>query len=210
MKLFRTSLVVLVALAALALSPVRGAASGDRTTALVNGHGRGVLTDPDGNEFRLRHYGVFGAVRRDGSAKGSIHFLWRGSFPEVWGDPVCEGTCDTITLTGRIESGSVAADGTLTLSGTAREVDWRRGKVVFDSGFDEPFSVVAGGRLGRNEFILQWCLLPEFSIEGPIGVRLEDRGDDDDDDGRQTASAKGPALMASPLAASSVGRSACA
>ena len=86
-----------------------------------------------------------GKVAGDGSARGRIHFLWRGSFPEVWGDPVCEGTCDTIVLTGKVDSGSVASDGTVTLSGTAREMDKRRGRVVFDSGFDEPFSIVAGG-----------------------------------------------------------------
>ena len=174
MKLVRSSLVLLVALVALAFIPVTLSASGHNVDAVVMGHGRGVLTDPDGNEFRLKHFGVLGIVKDGGSARGSIHFLWRGSFPEVWGDPVCEGTCDAITLTGRIESGSVASDGTVTVSGTAREVDWRRGRVVFDSGFDEPFSIVAGGRLGKDNFSLQWCLLPAFQIEGPIGVRVKD------------------------------------
>lgn len=108
--------------------------------------------------------------------------LWHGSFPELWGDPACGGTCDTIILTGTIESGSVGPDGTVTLSGTAREIDKRRGEVVFDSGSDEPFYIVAGGSQGDETFILQWCFLPEFQIEGSLRVRVDD-GDNDHDDG---------------------------
>jgi hypothetical protein len=141
--------------------------------ATVKGGGKGVLTDPDGNQFRLKSFRVQGTVRDDGSASGRIRFRWTGSFAEVWGDPVCGGTCDTIILVGRVDSGSVAADGTVTLSGTAREVDKRRGRIVFDSGLDEPFSVVAGGSQGKNHFSLQWCLLPEFQIQGSIRVRAE-------------------------------------
>ena len=138
--------------------------------AVVKGGGKGVLTDPDGKAFPLKHFRVRGIVAHDGSAKGRILFVWKGSFPEVWGDPVCAGACDTIILTGKVTSGSVAADGTVTLSGTAREVDTRRGRVVFDSGFDEPFSIVAGGRM-HDRFILQWCLLPAFEIAGSIRAK---------------------------------------
>ena len=131
----------------------------------------GVLTDPDGKAFPLKYFRVRGTVAHDGSARGWILFVWKGSFPEIWGDPVCAGACDTIILAGKVTSGSVAADGTVTLSGTAREVDTRRGRVVFDSGFDEPFSIVAGGSLERDHFVLQWCLLPEFQIAGSIRVK---------------------------------------
>ena len=132
----------------------------------------------------------------DGSARGRIRFVWHGPFAEVWGDPVCAGSCDTIALTGEIESGSVASDGTVTLSGTAREVDKRRGDVAFDSGFDEPFSIVAGGSRGKDNFTLQWCLLPEFQIEGSIRVQLdEDAGDSGGSRGRR-------ATTSAPAAAS--------
>ncbi len=172
------ALAVLVALTAVvtavsAASAARSSSS-HHPAAVVKGGGKGVLTDPDGNSFRLGHFRVRGVVADHGSAWGTIRFVWRGSFPEVWGDPVCAGTCDTITLTGKVESGSVASDGTVTLSGTAREIDKRRGRVIFDSGFDEPFSIVAGGSQGDDEFILQWCLLPEFQIEGSIRVRVDD------------------------------------
>ena len=160
----------------LALIPFVGAApaaaSEGHVAAVVKGEGRGVLTDPDGNEFRLKSFRVHATVADDGSASGRIRFEWRGSFPEVWGDPVCEGTCTKITLTGQVESGSVASDGTVTLSGTARENDKRHGDVVFDSGFDEPFSIVAGGSHGEDTFVLQWCLLPEFQIAGSMRVSL--------------------------------------
>ena len=67
----------------------------------------------------------------------------------------------------------------MTLSGTAREIDKRRGRVIFDSGFDEPFSIVAGGSQGRNSFVLQWRLLPEFQIDGRIRVWADDHRDED-------------------------------
>ena len=92
----------------------------------------------------------------------------------MWGDPVCEGTCDTIVLTGKVTSGSVAADGTVTLVGTAREIDKRRGEVIFDSEFDEPFTIVVGGSRPDDSFVLQWCLLPPFDIEGRMRVEIHD------------------------------------
>ena len=67
--------------------------------------------------------------------------------------------------------------------------------MVFDSGFDEPFYIVAGGSRDEDNFILQWCLLPEFLIYGSLRVEVED-GDDVDDDRRAlgaTASSLGEA-----------------
>ena len=172
------ALVALVAVVGAASAvATAGSASADEL-AVVNGGGHGMLTDPDGNTFPLKSFKVRGVVEEDGSARGRILFVWRGSFPEVWGDPVCEGTCDRIVLKGKIESGSVAADGTVRLSGTLREIDTRRGEVVFDSGFDEPFSVVVGGSQGKDRFILQWCLLPEFGMQGSMRVKID--GDSDD------------------------------
>lgn len=175
------AIVVLVALIAVvgsvSAASAAGSASADKA-AVVEGGGSGMLTDPDGKAFALNSFRVHGAVKDNGSARGKIRFVWRGSFPEVWGDPVCEGTCDTIVLKGKIESGSVAADGTVTLSGTAREVDKRRGEVVFDSGFDEPFHIVVGGSQGEDRFILQWCLLPEFQIDGSIRAKIDDDEND--------------------------------
>jgi hypothetical protein len=153
-----------------------------------------VLTDPDGNDFPLSSFRVRGIVTDSGWAKGKIRFRWRGSFPQVWGDPACLGLCDTVMLTGSIQSGCVDSDGTVTLSGTAREIDKRLGVVLFDSGFDEPFSIVAGGSRGANNFILQWCLLPEFLIHASLRVRVD--GDDIDEDLRElhaTASSPGGA-----------------
>ncbi len=176
---------LIAAVGAASVSAAAGSARADDAAAVVKGGGRGVLTDPDGNEFPLKSFRVRGVVRHDGSARGGIHFRWRGSFPQVWGDPVCGGACDTIVLVGKVTSGSVASDGAVTLSGTAREIDKRRGKVVFDSGFDEPFSIVAGGSQGDDTFILQWCLLPEFEIEGAIGVEVGEG--DDTEHGRREA-----------------------
>jgi hypothetical protein len=185
----------LAALFSMAFALTAGLASANDPAAVVKGGGSGVLTDPGGNDFPVTSFRVRGVVADDGSAKGKIRFRWRGSFPEIWGDPACEGTCDTVTLTGNIESGSVASDGTVTLSGTAREIDRRRGEVLFDSGFDEPFYIVAGGSRHEDDFILQWCLLPEFQLYGSLSVEVED-GDDDDEDRREqgvTASSFGGA-----------------
>ena len=185
----------LAALFSMAFALTAGWASANDPAAVVKGGGSGVLTDPDGKDFPVTSFRVRGVVADDGSAKGKIRFRWRGSFPEVWGDPACEGTCDTVTLTGNIESGSVASDGTVTLSGTAREIDRRRGEVLFDSGFDEPFYIVAGGSRDEDNFILQWCLLPEFQLYGSLSVEVED-ADDGDEDRRElgaTASSLGGA-----------------
>ena len=179
-RLGRAAVVLAASIAVLAAAPAAAASesgSADKV-ARVKGGGSGVLTDPDGNTFPLDSFRVHAAVNDDGSAAGKVRFVWRGSFPEVWGDPACEGTCDTVVLKGEVESGSVAADGTVTLSGTAREVDKRGGEVVFDSDFDEPFSIEAGGSQGKDRFIVQWCDLPPFQIEGSIRVNtnLHDKG----------------------------------
>ena len=155
------AIVASIGMGVAAASAGAGSASGDHVAAVVTGAAGGVLTDPDGNEFSFRSFFVRAVLGGNGEATGRVRFVWRGSFPAVWGDPVCEGTCDAIILDGAVQSGSIAADGTVTLSGTAREVDTRQGKVVFDSGFDEPFSITVGGSLGPDNFItLQWCLLP--------------------------------------------------
>lgn len=181
-RLERPIAVLVALIAAVGAASASAAAWSHDAAAIVKGGGRGVLIDPDGNEFRLNSFRVRGTVEDDASATGKIRFVWRGSFPRVWGDPVCEGRCDTIILTGTVKSGSVAPDGAVTLSGVAREVDKRRGEVVFDSGFDEPFSIVAGGSHEEDSFVLQWCLLPEFQIEGSIDVEVN--GDDREDDER--------------------------
>ena len=178
------ALIAVIGVASAAAAPGSGPAD---KIARVTGGGTGVLTDPDGKAFLLDFFRVRGVVKDNGSARGEIRFEWRGPFAEVWGDPVCGGTCDTIVLRGRIQSGSVAPDGTVTLSGTAREVDKRGGDVVFDSDFDEPFSIVAGGSQGEDRFILQWCLLPEFQVTGPLRVKVHDHDGDDED--RHLASA---------------------
>jgi hypothetical protein len=85
------------------------------------------------------------------------------------------------------------------LSGTAREIDWRKGEVLFDSGFDEPFYVVAGASRDEDNFILQWCFLPEFQLFGSLSVELED-ADDGDEVRRElgaTASSLGGAFCSS-------------
>jgi len=160
--------IALIAMMAPALAAEAAGSGSAGTSARVHGNGSGVLIDPDGNSFPLRSYQVRGVVTNDGSATGEILLLWRGAFPRVWGDPACEGTCDTVILNGEVQSGSVAADGTVTLSGTAREVDQRRGRVIHDTGFVEPFSIVVGGSQPKNSFVLQWCELPEFVIKGHI------------------------------------------
>ena len=170
----RLWIAIAAALVSVAFALMPGWASANHSAAVVKGGGGGVLTDPDGNDFPLRSFRVRGIVADDGSARGNIRFRWRGSFPEVWGDPACGGTCDTVILSGTIRSGAVASDGTVTLSGTARELDKRRGVVLFDSGFDEPFRIVAGGSLGEDSFILQWCLLPEFLLHGSLRVHVDD------------------------------------
>jgi hypothetical protein len=140
-------------------------ATGDRPT-FVKGGGSGILTDPDGLSFPVQNFAVRARIGGDRPAKGSIRFKWRGPFARVWGDPVCAGSCDTIVLTGVVESGSVAPNGTIVIAGTAREIDKRRGEVVFDSGFDEPFEIIV--MPGSDRFSLRWCLLPAFEVDGAI------------------------------------------
>ena len=190
----RRVIIVVVALVAMT-APGWGAASAEpgsaATLARVHGGGSGVLIDPDGNSFPLDSFRVRGVVKDDGSATGGIHFVWRGAFPQAWGDPACEGTCDTVVLKGEVETGTVAADGTVTLSGTARELDKRRGEVVFDSDFDEPFSIVVGGSRPKNSFVLQWCELPAFDITGHIRTTtISATTHDNHEDGMSLASAR--------------------
>ncbi|MET0836472.1 MAG: hypothetical protein ABWY97_06805 [Thermoleophilaceae bacterium] len=67
--------------------------------------------------------------------------------------------------------------------------------MLFDSGFDEPFYIVAGGSRDEDDFILQWCLLPEFQLYGSLRVEVE-AADDGDQDRRElgaTASSLGGA-----------------
>jgi hypothetical protein len=103
---------------------------------------------------------MLGAVlRSDGSAQGSINFVFGPAFGQSWGAvPGVNG----IHLTDAAVSLAGAGDGTPALGGRLTEKDYARGGGVAFTEEDVPFTVLL--RLGAPRFTLQWCELPAFDL----------------------------------------------
>jgi len=149
---------VIALLFALVALPVQAQAPEGR----VNGGGHGILTDaldPSLYQFPVQ-YAIAGTVAGDGTASGYVNFVFRGEMAEYWG--ALPGITDTFHVFGKVTGGSVAPDGTVTLTGTVTEHDFDQGNGKVFIALNEPFTLVASP--GENEFHFQFCLLPEWII----------------------------------------------
>ena len=115
------------------------------------------MTMPDGAVLPV-HFGLSGIVRADGTAEGHVNFV----FPPPFGDMFGVGL---IHIQGPVTSGSVAADGTIVLEGTLTERDYTHGQGVVFLEENVPFRIEVGGSLAARTLLLQWCLLPVFTVE---------------------------------------------
>jgi hypothetical protein len=153
-------MVVVLMAVALAAAPVAAA----QPAAIVTGSGTALLsytsTDlppgPHPATFR-----IVGIVRDDGSAKGQLNVVFTGTGAAEWG--AVPGV-ERIHLSGTVMHGTVTPDGTVELSGTLTETDY-----VADGGIgfqqEYPFMIRAGGEIGTDAFVLQWCALQPFAAE---------------------------------------------
>jgi hypothetical protein len=115
-------------------------------------------------------FAIAGVVTASGAGEGVISFIFLGPAAHTWGNI---SSVDLMTLNGRVSAGSVAADGTVTLSGMLTETDRVFGEGVVFTELTT-FSIQAGGSLGSNAFVLQWCALAPFQATvspGSLRVR---------------------------------------
>ena len=141
-------------------------------SVLVNGGGRGQLTDPDGEKFQ-HQFDISALLKKDGSAQGVTNFVFSGLFSQKWG--AVPGV-DVMHLRGDFTSGSVAQDGTVTLTGPFIETDYSRDSgIVYQEDSRQsgqtPLKIVIAGPPSSRKFTLSWCsFIPpagmgSFSIE---------------------------------------------
>lgn len=130
----------------------------------VHEAGTVTATDPDGNSYAGNRFAILGKVEEDGSASGNVEFRFEEAFSAAWG--AVPGV-DFIHLKGKVTSGSVNEEGTLTLRGALTEVDFSTGVGVVFAEENVPFEIVIDPESGR--FTLQWCELPTFLMEVTTG-----------------------------------------
>jgi hypothetical protein len=110
----------------------------------------------------------------DGSASGSINFVGRGDFAAAWGacpiDPRCEDFPNTNTTMFRLRGqvSSVVSLGTsVEISGLLTETDHGKGDGVIFEELDVPFVITVTE--GSRSFVLQFCLVPPFTMDLAAG-----------------------------------------
>jgi hypothetical protein len=167
-KLSFTALVILAL--TLVYRPVRAAELGvpiELNSTVANGGGSAVMTllAPAGELGGPRRYSlhfamVAGFINGGSVAEGYVNFAFGEGFSRVWG---AVPPNNLLFLSGNITE-ITEDNGYTVLRGTLREADYTRGQgVVFL--IDDLFEIKVGGDLGRNEFILQWCLLPPYLVK---------------------------------------------
>jgi hypothetical protein len=162
--------IALVALAALPLLLWPGTAAASPQVG-VSGGGTALLTypPPPNTVYELPagpHPATFSIEARlagDGTATGRLRFVVMGAGAHDWG---ISPDVDSMDLRGTVTGGTVAGDGTITLTGAVTEVDRSGGKVVYTD--TTPFGVHV---LGPNSFTVVWCLFDPFTatvIDGTL------------------------------------------
>jgi hypothetical protein len=159
---------LLPALAAIWLAPI--SAEGQvPSDVVVNGGGSAVLTAPPPEGGADRKYPVHFTMIAgfdEETPRGHISFTFGQAFARDWG---AVPPNDAMSVAGAISAITEDADGFVHLTGTLTEVDFTKGDgVVFL--IDDTFDVKLGGTLPADELVLQWCLLPAFSIRVTNGV----------------------------------------
>jgi len=150
-----------------------GAADGQESQlpadVIVNGGGSAVLTasPPEGGAARRYPIQFTVVAGFDGDAPhGYLTFTFGQAFARDWG---AVPPNDLVIVSGKVSEITEDADGFVHLTGTLTETDFTSGQgVVFL--IDDLFDVKFGGTLPPNEFVLQWCLLPEFPIQVTNGI----------------------------------------
>jgi hypothetical protein len=156
---------------------------------VVNAGGEAVLISPppEGGDPRMYPLefamigGFGGAGAKDPTAAvGYLNFVFGSAFSADWGAVDFVPNVDKMYLSGKITKICKANDGVVHLTGEiVTEVDFNSGRgakgVVYLEEVDKnvavpPFVIRVGGSLGRWEFILRWCQLPEFPIALTRGV----------------------------------------
>jgi hypothetical protein len=144
---------LVVSVAALATVPASAAAQGP---VRVNGGGWADVTDVFEDTYAAR-FAIAGVINPNGTAHGSVNFVFGPAFSEVWAVPGLG--VDVIHVSGRVTSASVAANGTITLAGRVTDTEIAFGAGVVFVAENEPFEIVIRG---PGQFTLTWCLLPLF------------------------------------------------
>jgi hypothetical protein len=130
------------------------------TVSNVHGAGGAAVTDENGYTYTAR-VAISALLDPDGGTHGSVNFVFDQDFSEFWG---AEPGVHAIHVVGKVAS-MTAANGAITLAGTAIETDIAPGRrpLVFPN---EPFEIVISS---PNQFTLQWCALPVFDLEMRTG-----------------------------------------
>jgi hypothetical protein len=93
--------------------------------------------------------------------------LFRNEFAVDWG--AVPGV-EWLHVWGHVSSVTVDQNGTVTIAGIVIEKDFSKGEGLVFLEENVPFYIIIGGSLSPSEFILQWCLLPEFPVEITTGA----------------------------------------
>lgn len=165
--------VVVIAASILVVSPQASPTAAPGVS--ITGGGIVNATDEFGTEFvNAGQFSISAGLRPDGSPYGSLNFVGRGEFAAAWGacpyDPRCVDYPNTATktfhLSGQVQS-LVATGNEVVATGTLTEIDHGKGDGVVFEEYDVPFSVTATE--GSSSVVLQFCLLPPFTLEMAAG-----------------------------------------
>ncbi|HYN09012.1 MAG TPA: hypothetical protein VES67_16635 [Vicinamibacterales bacterium] len=128
-------------------------------------------TDDFGGWFpKAGQFAINAGLRPNGSPYGRINFVGRGDFAAAWGacpyDPRCEDFPNTFTKTFHL-NGAVtdvnAFGNSVEITGFLTETDHGKGDGVIFEELDVPFVITATE--GSSTFVLQFCLVPPFTME---------------------------------------------
>ena len=169
LRITQVATVLLIAASTFAVSPQ--AAPTAIPGVSISGSGIVNATDDFGATYaNAGQFAISAGLRPDGSAYGSLNVVGRGGFAAAWGacpyDPRCVDYPNTATktfhLSGQVHS-LVSIGSEVVASGTLTEIDHGKGDGVIFEEYDVPFSVTATE--GSNAVVLQFCLLPPFTLE---------------------------------------------
>ena len=156
------------------------AAPAGRARNAVSGGGPVDMTDEFAGVFeRAGTFGLTAGLQPDGTAVGHVNFVFRGDFAAAWGacpfDSRCVPNASTSTfhLAGTVNALSEQT-GSLQVSGLLTEIDHGRGDGIIFEEFNVPFVITLTE--DSTSFVLQWCLLPPFTVETHAALQVSISG----------------------------------